>query len=210
MTVGVLAPDDLVTDPVTLAYHELRSPLGLMVSAARSAAEDCTDEELRSRCLSILRTAERMLRTTGQMLAVAEAAREASTHLFFPLTVVEKVVADYRGLGVTVGVSGPISSRLVIEGDPGKLEALLCTMIGNALDHGDECFGVTISVVEQADEVVIQVGNAIGHTRRHRGLGLSSYIGNKLATALNASLHLARTEGEFMARISLHATPRGV
>lgn len=207
MTAGVLAADGLVTDPVTLAYHELRSPLGLMVAAARSAADECTDDELRSRCLSILRTAERMLRTTGQMLAVAQVAQEAMPGTFSPVAVVEKLAAEYSDLGVPVVANFPARAVLTVQGDPAQLEALLCTIIGNALDHGAESSAVMVCVAETGDEVTIQVQNAIGITRRHRGLGLSSYIGNKLAESLNATLRMGRTELGFVARISLPATP---
>lgn len=207
VTAGKSHVNQAVTDPVTLAYHELRGPLGLMVSAARSAAEECDDEVMRSRCMSILRTAERMLRTASQMMAVAETALEEAACTFSPVAVVDRVISDYRGLRVPIRATLPPAGLAEAFGVPRQLEALLCSVLGNALDHGNALQSVDVTVVENGNDVVIRVRNVIG-CARHRGLGLGSYIGEKLATALNASLQFTRTDTEFTAQITLPAVSR--
>lgn len=203
MTVGRSGVNGIVTDPVTLAYHELRSPLALMATMARSAAEDCSDEELRSRCLSMVQTAERMLRTASHVMLMADAAKSDEPCRFAPAEVVRKVVSDYRGMrvAVTLDVSPTVASDVF--GAPGQLEALLCSVMGNALDHGNPNVPLRISVSEGSNSVRIQVRNAMGRSRTHKGLGLGSYIGDRLARALNASLELSRSDEEFVARIAL-------
>jgi signal transduction histidine kinase len=208
VTVGRSRVNGFVTDPVTMAYHELRAPLALMVTAARSAADDCGDDDLRARCLSIVRTAERMLRTAGEVMTVAECAKDDSTSTFAPGEVVERVVADLRGMNAPVSFDGPIQRSMEVEAAAGQLEALLCSTIGNALDHGALETPVHIRMLETGSSVVIEIRNTISRPRTHRGLGLGTYIGDKLARGLGATLDLTRTDQEFCARISLPARAR--
>ena len=61
-------------DPLTLMYHELRAPLGLVATAARSmAAKTQTTTTSVSRCEMIVRAAERMLRTPPRWFAISHA-----------------------------------------------------------------------------------------------------------------------------------------
>jgi signal transduction histidine kinase len=206
--VGRSRVNGFVIDPVTMAYHELRSPLALMATMARSAAENCADDELRLRCLSIVRTAERMLRTAGLVMDVAEAARDDSINSFVPADVVSKVVADYRGMDVGIEMEGKVDRHLKVVAAPGLLEALLCSIIGNALDHGSPRSLICVSVLEIEQTVVIEVRNRVEGTRSHKGLGLGTYIGDQLTRALNSSLQMIRTDEEFSARITIPAAVR--
>lgn len=208
MTVGKSEVNGFATDPVTLAYHELRSPLALMATMARSAAEDCDDDALRARCLSIVRTAERMLRTTGEVLDVAGVASDERQSRFSALEVVRKVVADYHGMGVAVTLTSTGAAESQVVGAPGQLEALLCSLLGNALDHGDSRVPVRVLVAETGGVLTIAITNEMSHIRAHKGLGLGSYIGDRLARALNATLELQRTDTEFAARIALSLPAR--
>lgn len=208
MTVGKTEVNGFATDPVTLAYHELRSPLALMATMARSAADDCDDDALRARCLSIVRTAERMLRTAGEVLDVAEVASDETQSRFSAMEVVRKVVTDYRGMGVAVTMTATGDADTPVVGAPGQLEALLCSLIGNALDHGDSRLPVRVLVAEAGGVLTIAITNEMSHVRAHKGLGLGSYIGDRLARALNATLELQRTETEFVARIALQVPAR--
>jgi signal transduction histidine kinase len=191
-----------------MAYHELRGPLALMVTAARSAADDCGDEDMRARCLSIVRTAERMLRTAGEVMTVAQTAMDESRCTFAPGEVLEKVISDFRGMGVAVSLEGMLTPTIQVDAAAGQLEALLCSTIGNALDHGSSEAPVRIRALASASAVVIEIRNTIGRARHHRGIGLGTYIGDKLARALGATLDLTRTDDEFVARISIPAVSR--
>ena len=208
VTVGSSRVNGLVTDPVTMVYHELRSPLALMATAARMAADDCGSDELRARCLSIVRTAERMLRTAGQVMVCAEAARDDVPSRFAPVELIERVVHDYRGMGVAIELDLRGRARSFVYGAPGQMEALLCSVVGNALDHGNPDLPVTISVTEGAHELIIEVRNQVGSARSHRGLGLGTYIGDRLAQALDASIDFARTDEAFTARITVPTCSR--
>lgn len=182
-------------DPVALAYHELRSPLGLVATAARAAADDCTDEATRARCEMIVRAAERMLRTAGQVFQLNRAVA-ADPVRYFPAEVVRELVRDMRGLDVHV--------RLRIEGDAlacategtlEQFEALIHTLVANALDHGEPGHDIRVRVRHRGNVLVVVVTNRVTARRRHNGAGMGAYIAHELAGRLGASL-ASSTRGE--------------
>ena len=106
----------LMADPVTLAYHELRAPLGLVATAARSAAADCEDESLRKRCEMIVRAAERMLRTAQSVMSLVEGSQPAESQRITLSEVVERLADDARALGFPVAAATCAFSGQVNEG----------------------------------------------------------------------------------------------
>lgn len=200
---GRFSVNAVVTDPVTIAYHELRSPLGLVATAARSVAADCADEELRARCLSIVRAAERMLRTAGRLLEVAETSKGQDVRDFDPAGVLFEVLADYRALGVPVSVEVEEPLRAGVRGVPEHFEALLCSILGNATDHGADGEPILVSI--SADDRCFRatIVNSVAAARSHMGIGLGSYIGERLANHLSASLRVERSGDRFIAELAL-------
>lgn len=193
----------VVTDPVTIAYHELRSPLGLVATAARSVAADCEDEMLRSRCLSIVRAAERMLRTAGRLLEVAETTKAEDVSDFDPAELLTSVLDDYRALNVPVCVEIEEPLHPIVRGVPEHFEALLCSIIGNATDHGAEDAPILVSMREDGFYFRATIVNSVGSARRHMGIGLGSYIGERLAAQLSATLTITRSGDTFTAELAL-------
>lgn len=63
-------------------------------------------------------------------------------------------------------------------------------------------------MAETGGVLTIAITNEMSHIRAHKGLGLGSYIGDRLARALNATLELERTDTEFAARIALSLPTR--
>ncbi|MCC6420005.1 MAG: hypothetical protein IT429_17360, partial [Gemmataceae bacterium] len=61
-------------DPLTLAYHELRSSLGLVVMQARAVAGETGEPETRRRCEAIAALAEQLVRTSSVLLRSEELA----------------------------------------------------------------------------------------------------------------------------------------
>ena len=183
----------VVTDPVTIAYHELRSPLALMATMARVAAADCRDEELRARCESIVNAAERMLRTAGHLMVVAETSKDVNARLFDAQAVVGTIVADYREMGVSIEVSDETRQPILLEASPATFEALLCSLLGNATDHGGTG-DIALRVRVDQGTCQVRIENRISRSLKHRGIGLGTYIGGKLAAELAGSLFTERTD----------------
>lgn len=193
----------VVTDPVTIAYHELRSPLGLVATAARSVAADCEDEMLRSRCLSIVRAAERMLRTAGRLLEVAETTRASEICLFDPAELLSSVLDDYRALSVPVCLEIEEPLNVLVRGVPEHFEALICSIIGNATDHGTDGEPILVSMRQDGVYFRATIVNSIGAARRHMGIGLGSYIGTRLAHQLSATLTVGRDGDRYTADLAI-------
>ncbi len=185
-----------------MAYHELRSPLALMATAARSAAEESSDEYVRSRCESIVRAAERMLRTATHIIDVAAAAQYTEPVDFDPARVVEDVVKDYRAMGAAIVLEVAERGRMA-HGVEQHLEALLCSLLGNASDHGDRSvpLHVVVRIIESRTRITVR--NAVGSGGNHRGLGLGAYIGQQLVQELGATLNATTSETEHSVEIEL-------
>lgn len=194
-------------DPVTTAYHELRGPLGLIAMAARSAAEGCPDDDLRRRCETIERAATRMLRTTRQVFdfAHANAAQGGeSSGGYSPADAVAEIVGDLREFGVAVELDVASDLRtLFAEGDRAQFEALVQSLISNAIDHADE--GATVKVSMDAVERTLSliVSNPIATERVHRGLGIGMLLCGRVVEKLGGDMRTETDEDEFRTLINL-------
>lgn len=202
-------------DPMALVYHELRAPLGLVATAARAAAEDAPDAELRSRCEVIVRTAERMLRTAEAVTRAASGIEEDSSGAaFLPAAVVGDLVTTLRGLGVPLELSLPVDCLPPVMGSAARFEALVHSMVTNAIDHGKPGVPVSLSVMPGSGGVVVEVRNAVADRDTHCGAGLGAIIVNALARGLGATVSTAASEDEHIARLVLpsrvrRSRPRG-
>lgn len=195
----------IVLDPVVLVYHELRAPLGLVATAAYSAIDEAGNDTVRERCEAIARSAERMLRTASQVLSVAAAA-QAPDQLadFAPAAVVEALAADLDALDVRVDLrTTPAADMTTVHGSRDRFEALVQSILMNAVDHSDP--GATVSVVVEAndDAVVVTIANPLPPRRRHHGLSLGSYVCSQLAEGLGARYGAGEEDGRFLASIEL-------
>jgi signal transduction histidine kinase len=178
----------LAADPITLAYHELRAPLGLVATAARSLVEDSQDESVRDRCAVIARTAERMLRTSRQVVNVARTADTATVELYDPVQVLDDLCRDLHGFGVPIDVQATAHALgMQVFGPRASFEALVHSLIGNALDHSEPDGAVRAVVDVAADAVLVTISNAAGR-RRHEGLGVGTYLCRRLAEQLGSTV----------------------
>ena len=144
-------------DPLTMVYHELRGPLGLMATAARSAAEDCADDALRARCEVIVRAAERMLRTAGRVLDLAHAAELQASELFDPAEVVRSTINDLTQMSAPVALTElSTTPGCISEGDAAQLEALVQSLITNASDHAEPGTSINVIISERLGRLRVE------------------------------------------------------
>ena len=179
----------LTFDPLTLAYHELRSPLGLVATAARSAAEESQDDTLRARCEVIVRTVDRMLRTAQQVFGAAQAGSSDAPRWFTPLDVVSRLVDDLQGFDVAVDLAVDGRAREARTfGVYGLFEALAQSLVSNAIDHSEPGARVSVRLTADQGTLTFTVVNTAAARRRHNGLGVGLYICDRLAAQLDGSL----------------------
>ncbi len=189
-------------DPVALMYHELRAPLGLMATAARSMADDAPDEEMRQRCEVIVRTAERMLRTAATVVDL-DGGRDDAMGGFRPVPVIEELAASLAGLGAPLDLRVETADAFVAAGEAPRFEALLHSIVSNAMDHGDPDASIVVTVRASEAELTVDVANVIALVDTHRGRGFGTVIANALARGLGARLESSQTDDWHVSRITL-------
>lgn len=189
-------------DPVTLVYHELRAPLGLMATAARSAAEDCDDEDLRKRVEMIVRAAERMLSTAASVLSLAAGSIPAPSETVSLNDVVDRIAEESRALGAPVFFS-PGDTDCNVDVPLSQLETLIQSLLNNALQHGSEGEGalVQFSTYREGNCGIIAVKNRISTEKRHRGIGAGTYLANRIAAQFGGFVETCTQDEFFTASI---------
>ena len=197
----------LARDPMTVLYHELKSPLSLIVTLADATTDDVPLELVRERSRAIARSASRVLRTSERVLAAAQAAGElgveSSADLFAPVPLLREQVADLQALGAPVELSlDQELDEFVVRGLPAQLEALIQALVGNALEHGDREHPVYLVGSLSGARLELSISNLCARDA-HEGLGISTYIATRLAHCLGATLTSARDDDEYHVRIEL-------
>lgn len=191
-------------DPLAFVYHELRSPLGLVVTAAQSAAEETDDEDVRRRCQAIVRAAERMLRTASQVFEVAQARQAGAARPYSPHGIVRDLVADLSGLDVRVRLLvNEGVAPLQLHGVPEQFEALVHCLVSNAVDHSDPGSQVLVGLSLRDGDIELTVTNHLASRSRHHGLGLGSYLASQLAAGLGATILTRAEEGLYAVAVRL-------
>ncbi len=177
----------LTLDPVTLAYHELRSPLGLVATAMRAMAEDSVDEALRHQVELVMRTVERMLRTTERVFVMARGGVAEEAQWYIPAEVAAVAGAELAAAGLPIEVIDG-GERARHFGSRGICETLVHSLLSNACDHHDPHTPVRLVLTADGSIPVITVTNRIGTRGRHNGLGVGSYLAQRLAEQAGASV----------------------
>lgn len=189
-------------DPVTMVLHELRAPLGLMATAARCAAEECTDDFLRGRCEAIVGAAERLLRTAHTVFALAQASSTVQRSTFAPAASVRGIVGDLQGLGLAarLAVESP-AEEFAFEASKDQFETLVTSLLSNAQDHAEPGTSLDIRVSLRADGFAVEISNTVAERSRHSGLGLGSHIADQLAGMLPVTLQRRADAGRYSVEI---------
>lgn len=173
--------------------HELRAPLGLVVTAARTANEVSEPEFLRRQLQVIERSAERLLRISSVLLSAAAPARTGRFQLDRTLAA---TIEDLQGLGLNVELQGELPANLSLPGAAEHFEALVSSLVMNAADHGDARAPIVVSVMKGADgdrALTVRIENKVAVEAQHRGRGLGMLIARQLAAQLCAELEITRS-----------------
>lgn len=193
-TVNPLTTQD---ELVTMVYHELRAPLGLMASAARSASEDCDDEWVRAQCDVIGRTAERMLRVVA---GVIESARPDGSDIearYAPLDIATRLLGDLEGVGIQVERDFDLGLRdTIAPGSQSKFETLLHSLLMSTIDHGRPGYPVTVRFSFDGEHFQLEVENFKRNVKVHRGLGLGARCCALLADQLGLEFRVEDVDAD--------------
>lgn len=205
------------------ASHELRAPMTLIHTAAEFALRrERSPEELKHALHKILREARRCTELINQLLTLARsdaASNDADYSAINLAELLQEVVAQATVLATDKGLQ--ILTELpavAIEGkvDAGSFRRMLLILVDNAVKYTPQGGVVTISLREEAAEVVIAVADSgVGiaaeqlpfifdrfwradrvRSRDAGGIGLGLAIAREIARSHGAAISVESTEGE--------------
>lgn len=191
-------------DPIAMAYHELRSPLGLMVTAAHALALEVEDEAVQIRCDAIVRAAERMLRTASQVLSPAKTPESGAGGTFQAWNVVSELAEDFKELGLPIELSSTtLATETVVAGTDSEFEALVSSLLMNARDHQEPGTPIRLVCAANDDAFTVEISNEIASRDSHEGLSMGTSIAAGLAKRLGAVLESESDHSTYLVRISI-------
>jgi signal transduction histidine kinase len=196
--------------------HDLRSPLGAVVTSARFMLEElelpATAHKLTS---TILSSGERMnemvadlLDFTRSRLGVAMPVTLEDVDIAELLeSAVEEIKASVPGSAITLETKGNLKGEF----DGPRLRQVMSNLLSNALNHGAGA-GVAVTAYEKADDVIFAVHNdgpripaeqipqifdpltrhpSVSHDSQHLGLGL--YIARQVVLSHGGTINVEST-----------------
>lgn len=206
---------------VAILGHDLRTPLGTVVTAAQFMIDTGElAEPHRSLMLRIVRSARRMNRMVGDLLDFTRGQLGSGVPIVRADMDLAKDAADAVE---EVGTANPerrlklnVSGDLRGSWDAARIGQVLANLLGNAVEHGAPATTISVTARGEAKEVVLQVHNngpaiprselpglfspfkrlgqgaAVGTASSNLGLGL--YIVDRIVTAHGGSIDVKSSE----------------
>ena len=191
---------------VAILGHDLRNPLGAILTAATLLQRSLKEEINQKATAQIVNSGKRMGRLIDDMLDLARARLAGGIALVRNPArldeVVQRVVQEYQAGFPHCRIDVRTEGDAVGEWDADRLAQVAANLIGNAARHGDAAEPVRVHIDgTRSDAVVLSVANAGvipaeilsdifnpfrgGHRRESHGdgLGLGLYIVEQIVTA---------------------------
>lgn len=155
--------EQLKTDMIQLAAHDLRSPLNVIVMHCDLLLEDQTLSESQRRALNDTRSsASRMTRIATDILSLQriEAMQSIGHEAVALAALVETVAAQHRpearARNQTFTVLLPGSS-VIVEADPAQIREALDNLIGNAIKYTPHGGSITVRLGDRGGLALVEV-----------------------------------------------------
>jgi signal transduction histidine kinase len=216
--------------------HDLRNPLGAIMTAAHLALKRGDGERLAVPLARIVNSGERMARMIDQLLDFTRlrvgAGIPLRPRLIDLLPLVRQVMDELEDGGPDRKLELDQRGDTTGMWDEDRLGQVLSNLIGNAVQHGDAAAGIRVHVDGTApDAVRIDVHNAgviptevlphlfeplTGGERprdRSRGLGLGLFIAHQIVSAHGGAVTVASSPEAgttFTLSLPRHVEPRGL
>jgi two-component system sensor histidine kinase/response regulator len=203
---------------VGILGHDLRNPLGTILTGTRLLEAPLPDEEKRNTLCQMAAAGQRMADMIEQMLDLtrvrlghglgfAHAAKQIDIGKLARRAAEELSVAHPRR-ELNVEIHGECTAW----GDPDRLLQLLSNVIGNALQHGTPAAPISLSVEADPREIAVRVRNGgwippsalaslfdpfrerLRGESSSRGLGLGLFICRQIALAHGGTVNIESSE----------------
>ncbi|MFL9876964.1 hybrid sensor histidine kinase/response regulator [Herbaspirillum rhizosphaerae] len=214
---------------VAILGHDLRNPLGAILTAATLLQRSLKEEVNQKATTQIVKSGKRMGRLIDDMLDLARARLAGGIALVRNATrfdeVVQRVVQEYQAGSPHCRIDVHAEGDAAGEWDADRLAQVIANLIGNAARHGDAIEPVRVRIDgTQADVVVFTVGNAgaipaeilpdifnpfRGGRRREghgEGLGLGLYIVEQIVTAHRGGITVQSADTHTLFTVTLPRT----
>lgn len=188
----------------TFVLHELRSPLGVIATAARLLA-DGDEADIQRQATIIHRNAERMMRIASTVLDTVRALQSQQSNWYSPVQVLTELVFDLQLRGIDVRWplgEAPVKSQQVF-GCVSQWEALLHSIFVNALDHSPQGSAIRVGTRLDATKLTVGIENDVAAGLPHAGLGLGLRLAEALVRALEADWAIEQEGSRFKVVLSL-------
>lgn len=203
---------------IAVLGHDLRTPLGAVLSGAELLALRHDDPLTRKVVASIRSSALRMAGLVDNVVDFTRGrmgsglALELSRHTDVDL-VLEQVIDELRSVYPDNPIESSIARGLTLDCDPQRLAQLLSNLVKNALVHGDPDYPVDVRAGVEDGDFVLAVSNAGAQLEpaiidqlfkpywrarsRHGddGLGLGLYIVDQIARGHGGALDVVSAGG---------------
>lgn len=148
---------------IGIVSHDLRTPLGAIISGAALLAIPEDNPERRSRVVPrIINSAQRMERMIADLLDLAKARLGGSVPLKRQLTdlqqVCEEAIMEIRAAHPDASLRSQMSGDLHGQWDADRLSQVASNLLANAIQHGGGS-AITLTAREQGDAVTLAVHN---------------------------------------------------
>jgi signal transduction histidine kinase len=198
--------------------HDLRNPLGAMVTGAELLTAQLSDERQLRTLRRMTAAGQRMTAMIEQLLDLTRARLGGGlgfVRVRQPLDVrelVQRTLDELRELHPRRDIMFESASDCTTSGDPERLLQLFGNLVANALTHGTEGTTIWVSVVGGSHDIVVDVrnqgvipaervstlfepfqGKAHG-TARSPGLGLGLFIARQIAAAHGGDIAIESSE----------------
>jgi signal transduction histidine kinase len=219
---------------LTLASHELSTPLAALMLAAEALA--ARGGSVGPSCLkraseAVVSQAKRLDRLVGRIIDACEAGVDVDPFERVDLADVARSVArDYAAATPRAAASLVVRADepVPVRGDPGRLRQVVCNLLDNALTFGGggqvelvvrslDGAGV-LSVRDHGSGVAPQQVSAVferfqrGTDSSRGGLGLGLYVTRRIVEAHGGDVRVETQEGEgttFVVELPIQQEPRG-
>jgi two-component system sensor histidine kinase/response regulator len=213
--------------------HDLRAPLGAILTGTRLLEQRSDDGQLVRRTAAHMRSSgEHMSRMIEDMLDFARARLAGGIPVRIEQldleSVVRRVVQEQQAAHPHRQIETRFEGDLVGEGDPGRLAQVTSNLVGNALRHGEQQEPVRVQVDGgQPACLVLSVANAGGiaadalphlfeafrggqrQAGRSEGLGLGLYITQQIVQAHRGTLEVQSDDQRLtVMRVTMPRIPR--